>query len=247
MGRYARAAAALFGLVTGLIGLLELGASIAASGAYGLALVPLLLLSAAYSALLAVGSAAVLARGDGARMGGRVAGVLLAAAALAYAPLVVVTSPDVAIGAVVPGGAALILLVTTRDRNGSRAGQVVAGAARIGRVVLLGVGIAALLWSAVQLAGMAGGGPGSGLAGYGGVSAGITLAGVHAAFAVATPRFASGALLAAGALDVVLGFWAVPTGQIFSALGALLVAGLVLLALAAANEHRRRRRAPALP
>jgi hypothetical protein len=239
--RYARAAAAIFGLVTGLIGLAQSGASLdaATSGGFVLVLLPLVLLSAANAGLLALGSGAVLLRGDRARLGGRVAGVLLAGAALAYIPLVVVTSPDVAFAAILPAAAAVILLVTTRGAVPSPERPVVGALPAVGRFVLLGVAIAALGWSAAQLAGIAAGGTISGLEGYAGVRAGFTLATVHAALAVVATRFVSGALLAAGALDVALGLWAIPTGPA-SLLGALLLVGVVLVVLGAlaARSHR---------
>jgi hypothetical protein len=228
--RYARTAAALFGLVTGLIGLAQLGASLAVASGLALALLPLILLSATSSGLLALGSGAVLALGDRARLGGRVAGVLLAGTVLGYVPLVVLSSPGVLVGAIVPALAAVILFVTTREHAATRDLAGLTPAGRIGRLLLLGVGAAALVWSAVQLAGMTADGSISGLGGYAGARAGISLASLHVALAVVAARFPGGALIAAGALDVLLGMSAFPV-HVVSAIGGLVLVGLLLLGL----------------
>ena len=220
LARSARTAAALFGLVTGALALASVVTSALAAGSQLLALAPLLVLYAANAAVLAGASGVVLARGDAGRLGARVAGVLLGAAALGVVPLVALGSTGSAVGAVLPAVAAAVLLLSSAGDGGDRHGPERRDATWSGRWVLVVVALGALVWAGVGVAGMAVGD--GGLAAFGSVTAALTLAGVHAALAAVVRRFPRATLGLVGALDATLGIGIVMKPR--PELGLLLVA-----------------------
>ena len=235
MARNARGVAAVFGLVTAVLALVSVGASIVAGGAPALALAPLFGLNAVSAALQALASLVVLVRGDQGRGAARVAAILLAGVALGYLPLVAVTSADAAAGGVVPATAAAILLVTSRGAPGTAGIAGRRSAMWLGRFVLAIVAVLAMAWAAVGIVGMAttAAGGGSGLGLYTAVRAAIVLGVLHAALLFVVGRLGAVGFLAAGAADVGLGLGALVLPSAWLLAG-LLVAGVALLALGVA-------------
>jgi hypothetical protein len=237
----ARTAAALFGLVTAVLAVARVGVSLAAGEApYVLLLFPLVVLQLAHPVLLAATSAVTLVGGRRGRLAARAAGVLLAGTVASYLPLVVLTSAGVVIGATLPAAAAVVLLLTSRGSETPEQRLPRGSAGWLGRALLLAVTGVAMVWAAVALASMTGGGGPARVTTYTGVAAALSLAFTHASLAVLVPWRPPVVLVLAGVMDIAIGIGALPT-QPISELGALLPAGCVLIALGVAT---RRHKAP---